>query len=129
MTAIAAGVPEDSATLQLAPFSIRPTFDNSTRFQNKKNYIDEDVPIVTRFKNFFEVTTYHIEDKEVFGRSLRSDTSLFRVSCTRDILCSPSLNRGSKCWLYDLLRYRRSTRDKYSSVLLHGCELCWIRVD
>lgn len=66
-TAMAVGVPENSDTLQLAAFPTRPLFDNSTRFQDKKNYTDEDAPVVTSFKNSSNLTTYRIEDKEVFG--------------------------------------------------------------
>ena len=84
-TAIAAGVPENSDTLQLSAFPIRPLFDNSTRFQDKKNYTDPDAPIVTSFKNSSNLTTYHIQDEEVFGRYYLSNGFLFRVSCTRNM--------------------------------------------
>ena len=70
VTAIASTVPEDSATSQLASFPTRPIFDNSTRFHYKKNYTDPDAPIVTSFRNASDLTTYHIEDTEVVGRSL-----------------------------------------------------------
>ena len=76
-TAIAATVPENTATLQFAPFPIRPTFDNSSRYQDTKNYTDEDAPIVTSFKNSSDLTTYYIEDTEVFGRSPSSRKSPF----------------------------------------------------
>ena len=82
-TANAAGVPENSDTLQLAGFPIRPIFDNSTRFQDKKNYTDPDAPIVTSFKNSSNLTTYHIQDEEVFGRYSLSNSFLFRISYTR----------------------------------------------
>ena len=63
-TTIATTVPGDSASLQLAPFPTRPIFDNSTRFQDKKNYTDPDAPIVTSFRNSSNLTTCHIEDTE-----------------------------------------------------------------
>ncbi|KAL8792924.1 MAG: hypothetical protein Q9195_004501 [Heterodermia aff. obscurata] len=66
-TAITAAVPENSAPLQLAPFPARPIFDNSTRFQDKQSYTDPDAPVVISFKNSSDLTSYHIEDKEVFG--------------------------------------------------------------
>ena len=69
VTAEAAAVPEDSASLHLAPYPTRPIFDNSTRFQDKKNYTDPDAPIVTSFRNSSNLTTYYIEDAEVFGKS------------------------------------------------------------
>ena len=69
VTVEAAAVLEDSASLQLAPYPTRPIFDNSTRFQDKKNYTDPDASIVTSFSNSSNLTTYHIEDTEVFGRS------------------------------------------------------------
>lgn len=68
-TAEAAAVPQDSGGLQLAPYPTRPIFDNSTRFQDKKNYTDPDAPIVTSFRNSSNLTTYHIEDTEVLGKS------------------------------------------------------------
>ena len=55
--------------LAACPFPTRPISDNSTRFQDKENYTDPDAPIVTSFRNSSNLTTYHIEDTEVFGRS------------------------------------------------------------
>lgn len=74
--AIATSAPESSASLQLASFPLRPVFDNSIRFRDNKNYTDVDAPIVTFFRNSSNLTTYHIEDTEVFNRSLRNDTFL-----------------------------------------------------
>ncbi|KAL8652587.1 MAG: hypothetical protein Q9226_004205 [Calogaya cf. arnoldii] len=61
-----AAVPENSAPLQLEGFPVRPSFENTTRIEDRKNYTDRDAPIVASFKKSSELTTYHIQDKEIF---------------------------------------------------------------
>ncbi|KAL8854180.1 MAG: hypothetical protein Q9221_001103 [Calogaya cf. arnoldii] len=62
-----AAVPENSAPLQLEGFPVRPSFENTTRIEDRKNYTEPDAPIVASFKSSSDVTTYHIEDKGIFG--------------------------------------------------------------
>lgn len=120
-TAIEAGVPENSDTLQLSAFPIRPMFDNSTRFQDKKNYTDPDAPIVTSFKNSSNLTTYQIQDEEIFGRYFLSSIFLFWVSCTRNMSyhSQPTHTKNNA----DAKIYcRRPTADEHSGVLLSWSE-------
>ncbi|KAL8999942.1 MAG: hypothetical protein Q9169_001348 [Polycauliona sp. 2 TL-2023] len=60
--------PDNSAPLQLEGFPVRPSFENTTTFpEDKTNYTDPDAPIVESFKNSSDLTTYHIQDREIFG--------------------------------------------------------------